>query len=194
VADARLQGAEIRLDGLKKSEKGDRAGVTLITRAVPSMLSMQSDIFAPVLSIMRTTDTGEALAASAACPYALSASVFGPEATTNSLASRIHAGTVLINDVVIPTVDPRISFGGRGRSGFGVTRGAEGLLSMTAPRTIQVQRSRLKWSYEPTSDGHIELFAGLAQLLHGEGLGKLWRAMKRVAGAARKLGANQQDR
>ena len=194
VADARLQGAEIRLDGLEKSEKGDRAGVTLITRAVPSMLSMQSDIFAPVLSIMRTTDTGEALAASAACPYALSASVFGPEATTNSLASRIHAGTVLINDVVIPTVDPRISFGGRGRSGFGVTRGAEGLLSMTAPRTIQVQRSRLKWSYEPTSDGHIELFAGLAQLLHGEGLGKLWRAMKRVAGAARKLGANQQDR
>ena len=91
----------------------------------PAMLAMRGDIFAPVLSLMRTSDLGEALAANGACPYALTAAIFGPEAEARRLAGRLRVGNVLINDIVIPTVDPRVAFGGRGRSGFGVTRGAE---------------------------------------------------------------------
>ena len=175
AADARTQGADVRRDGLDVTEfdgtglgvtgldapgQYQCAGVTLITGAIPSLLSMQRDIFAPVMSVMRAAESGEALAASAACPFALTASVFGPEAEANMLASRIQAGTVLINDVVFPTTDPRIPFGGRGRSGFGVTRGAEGLLAMSAPRTVQVRRDRSRRPYEPTGDAHAQLFAG----------------------------------
>lgn len=187
IADARAQGAEIVLDGVVHSGQLATAGVTLIWRATPSLLSMQAEIFAPILSVMRATDEAEALAANAACPYALTAAIFGLESEARGLARKLRVGNVLINDVVIPTADPRIAFGGRGRSGFGVTRGAEGLLAMTAPRTIQVQRSRSKRPYEATGEGHVELFAGLAEMLHGGGLGRRLDGLKRMVGAARKL-------
>jgi acyl-CoA reductase-like NAD-dependent aldehyde dehydrogenase len=191
IADARGQGAEIALDGLGDGGDSPRAvvgaGATLIYRATPAMLAMRADIFAPVLSVMRTADLGEALAANGACAYALTAAIFGPEAEARKLARRLRVGNVLINDIVIPTVDPRIAFGGRGRSGFGVTRGAEGLLAMTAPRTVQVQHSRIRFAYEATGDGHVELFAGLAKALHSDGIRNRWDGLKRLVRAARKL-------
>ena len=185
VADAWAQGADVQLDGLSAGE--NEAGPTLILGATPALLAMQADLFAPVLSVMRAADEGEALAACAACEYALSAAVFGPEADAIAFAGKVRVGGVLVNDVIVPTVDPRIPFGGRGRSGFGVTRGEEGLLAMTTPRTVQIQRSRLAMTYEPTGDAHIELFAGLALALHGDGVAKRWAGLKRLVGAARKL-------
>ena len=187
IEDAGEQGADVVLDGLHEFEVSKVIGMTLILRAAPSLLAMQADIFAPILSVMRTADAGEALAANGACAYALTAAVFGHARDARVLASKLRVGNVLINDLVIPTVDPRIPFGGRGRSGFGVTRGAEGLLAMTTPRTIQVQRRRSKRPYEPTGEKHVELFAGLAALLHGEGFGLRWDGLMRVIRAARKL-------
>lgn len=184
IQDARTQGAEIALDG---SNQKDGVAVTLIQRATPALLAMQTDIFAPFVSVMHTSNVDEALAASAACPYALTASIFGPETPARSLAAKLRVGNVLINDVVVPTVDPRIAFGGRGRSGFGVTRGAEGLLAMTTPRTVQLQRMPLKRAYDPTGEDHIDLFTGLAQMLHGHGLRARWSGLLRMIGAARKL-------
>jgi acyl-CoA reductase-like NAD-dependent aldehyde dehydrogenase len=187
IDDARGQGAEIWLDGLRNSGIANFAGVTLIGCATPAMLSMQTDIFAPVLSVMRTTDVGEALAVNTACPYALTAAIFGPETQARQLAAQLRVGSVLINDLIIPTADPRIAFGGCGRSGFGVTRGAEGLLAMTSVRTIQLQRKRNKRSYESTDERQVELFAGLAEALHGEGIGERWRGLKLMLTAARRL-------
>jgi acyl-CoA reductase-like NAD-dependent aldehyde dehydrogenase len=64
IEDARGQGAEILLDGI-----GDRmSSATLIVGATPALRSMQAEIFAPVLSVMRARDVDEALAANAACP------------------------------------------------------------------------------------------------------------------------------
>ena len=185
VADAWAQGADVQLDGLGAGQ--NQAGATLILGATPALLSMQADIFAPVLSVMRAADEGEALAASAACDYALSAAVFGPEDKAIAFAGKVRAGGVLINDVIVPTVDPRIPFGGRGCSGFGVTRGEEGLLAMTTPRTVQIQRSRLALNYQPTGDAHIDFFAGLALALHGAGIGQRWAGLKRLVSAARLL-------
>jgi acyl-CoA reductase-like NAD-dependent aldehyde dehydrogenase len=187
IADARGQGAEIALDGLSDCGDSRGAGATLIYRATPAMLAMRGDIFAPVLSLMRTSDLGEALAANGACPYALTAAIFGPEAEARRLAGRLRVGNVLINDIVIPTVDPRVAFGGRGRSGFGVTRGAEGLLAMTTPRTVQVQHGRIPFAYEATGAEHVELFAGLAKALHSDGIGNRWDGLKRLVRAARRL-------
>jgi acyl-CoA reductase-like NAD-dependent aldehyde dehydrogenase len=187
IADARAQSAEIVLDGSEDSGIDGDAAVTLIAHATPALLSMQTDIFAPVLSMMQCADMEEALAANAACAYALTAAVFGPEPQSRLLASRLRVGNVSIDDVVIPTADPRIPFGGRGRSGFGVTRGAEGLLAMTIPRVVQMQRSRAKRPYEPTSDGHIELFASLAQLLHAGGIRARWSGLKGLLQASRRL-------
>jgi hypothetical protein len=59
---------------------------------------------------------------------------------------------------------------------------------MTTPRTVQIQRGRQARNYEPTGDGHVGLFAGLAQALHGSGIGERWAGLKRLVTAARKLG------
>jgi aldehyde dehydrogenase (NAD+) len=187
IEDAQAQGARDLLSGVEESGGRGLLAPTLLVGATPEMLCMQTDVFAPMLSVMRTADFDEALAANAACPYALSASLFGPEREAVRLASRIPAGTVLINDVIFPTVDPRVPFGGRGRSGFGVTRGAEGLLAMTTPKTIQVQRMRLGWNYEPTTSEHVGLFAGLAALLHAGGILRRWAGFRRMSEAGKKL-------
>jgi len=186
VADARAQGAKILLDGSGDLVERSASSATLICDATPALLSMQTEIFAPILTVMRAVNLDEALAANAACPYALTASIFGPEDKARQLASRLRVGNVLINDIVIPTADPRIPFGGRGRSGFGVTRAAEGLLAMTTPRTIQTQRKYSRRAYEPTGDTHVELFAGLAEMLHGS-IGRKWTGLMRLWRAGRKL-------
>jgi acyl-CoA reductase-like NAD-dependent aldehyde dehydrogenase len=187
IADARALGAEIALDGMGDCGVAQAAGATLIYRATPAMRAMREDIFAPVLSLMRTADLGEAMAADSACAYGLTAAIFGPEREARRLAGRLRVGNVLINDIVVPTVDPRIAFGGRGRSGFGVTRGAEGLLAMTTPRTVQVQHGRIPFAYAATGEGHVELFAGLARALYSAGLGNRWDGLKRLVKAGRRI-------
>jgi Aldehyde dehydrogenase family len=66
-----------------------------------------------------------------------------------ALAGRIRAGVVVVNDVIVPTADPRLPFGGRGQSGFGVTRSAEGLLELTAVKAVATRHGR----WHPHFDG-----------------------------------------
>jgi len=138
----------------------------VVAGASPEMALLQADLLAPVLAIVPVADMAEALVAAGRCPYALGAAVFGPEAAALALAGRIAAGSVVINDVIVPTADPRLPFGGRGRSGFGLTRGAEGLLEMTVVKTVGVRRAfRLHLDYVPD----VGLAAGMIAALHGTG-------------------------
>jgi acyl-CoA reductase-like NAD-dependent aldehyde dehydrogenase len=85
----------------------------------------------------------DAIRAANDSPFALGAAVFGPEAAALAIAARLHVGIVTINDVIAPTADPSIPFGGCRGSGFGITRGAAGLLALTRP--VPVIRRRGKW-------------------------------------------------
>ena len=131
----------------------------LIENATASMAVSRSDIFAPVLSLITLRSMLELPEAYAACSYALTASIFcagNEERKARNLAHVLRAGTVLINDLIAPTVDPRVPFGGLGASGFGTTRGAEGLLEMTAMKTLLVRRSgpmlHLREQHSSTAD------------------------------------------
>jgi aldehyde dehydrogenase (NAD+) len=95
---------------------------------------------------------------------------------------------VLINDVIAPTVDPRIPFGGRAASGYGVTRGAEGLLEMTAVKTLLVRRGQSKLHMrhlEPTREEDTPLFAAMIAATHGGGLQRRWAAVQQIVKSAR---------
>ncbi len=133
----------------------------------------------PELSLVPVADLEEALEIAARSPYALGASVFGPEEEARAFAGRVRAGVVTVNDVIVPTADPRLPFGGRGESGYGVTRGAEGLLEMTAVKAVAVRRGRWLPHLQPRQSGDEELFKGWLAAAHGDGL----RA--RAAGAVR---------
>jgi acyl-CoA reductase-like NAD-dependent aldehyde dehydrogenase len=159
----------------------------LISRATPEMRIARSDIFAPVLSIFDLPDTDAAIAAHAPCPYALTASIFGPESEAQALASRLPVGTVLINDLIVATADPRLSFGGRKASGFGVTRGREGLLEMTALKTVVAQRSRDLRPYSLTTPEHEPFFAAYLETVHSGSWRARWHGLRCLLRIASKL-------
>jgi hypothetical protein len=97
--------------------------------------------------------------------------VFGPAAAALALAAVVPAGSVCVNDLIVPTADPRLPFGGHGASGFGVTRGAEGLLAMTRVRAISARRGWLRPHLDPKQSADAGRMAGLVAVLHGG-----WRA------------------
>jgi acyl-CoA reductase-like NAD-dependent aldehyde dehydrogenase len=162
LADARRLGGLVLMDGSMEQLR-----FVLISRAAAKMRIAQSDIMAPVLSIFNVPDVEAAAAAHARCPYALTAAIFGPEPEARALASRLPVGTVLINDLIVAAADPRVSFGGRKSSGFGLTRGREGLLEMTTLKTVITQRSRGQRAYQPTTPGHQPFFAAYIEAVHG---------------------------
>jgi acyl-CoA reductase-like NAD-dependent aldehyde dehydrogenase len=189
VVEATLQGARVLMDGLDVEE--EMAGTvrpTLLSGVTPEMRIARTDVFAPVLSLLGFSTLEQAASMHEECPYALTAAIFGPQKQARKLAATITAGTVLFNDVIVSTADPRASFGGRKRSGFGTTRGREGLLAMTAPHVAIRQRSRSRTPYQPTGAAHEGFFAGYLQAVHARGWrARLagWRAMGRAAPALR---------
>ena len=155
----------------------------LVLHGTPDMAIAQADIFAPVLTVIEVATEAQAIKDHAISSLSLTAAVFGGTREARQLASRIDAGTVLVNDLIVPTADPRVPFGGRGASGFGVTRGTEGLLEMTQPRVIAVRGNTSTRHYDATDDRHAELFGGLIAAAHGGS----WRG--RLAGLRRALTA-----
>ena len=150
----------------------------LVADAVPELGLLREDIFAPVLSLVPVAGEEDALAASSHCDYALGAAVFGPEKRALALAGRIRAGAVTVNDLIVPTADPRLPFGGRGASGFGTTRGAEGLLEMTALKAVAVRGGRFRPHYDPLGPADSAMMFDYIEAAHGSG-GRL-PAVKRL--------------
>jgi acyl-CoA reductase-like NAD-dependent aldehyde dehydrogenase len=182
LQDARRLGGCILRD---ESDAGLRFAVIL--KATSEMAITQADIFAPVLCIFDVPDADTAIAAHATCPYALTAAIFGPEPEARKLASHLPVGTVLINDLIVGTADPRVSFGGRKSSGFGVTRGREGLLEMTTLKTIVAQRSRDQRAYRPATPAHQPFFAAYIQAIHGGHWRTRWQGLRRLLRVAARL-------
>lgn len=177
--DALAQGAHL-LNG-KLLPSGNCVAPLLVAGASTSMRLLHEDVFAPVMSLVTVTDDHEAVEMARQCPYALGAAIFSRDETAaRELAQRIHAGLVIINDLIVPSADPRIPFGGRARSGFGVTRGAEGLLEMTVPKVVSVRRSKFLPHLDKPSLNDSELFKNFLLLAHGRGFAKRFAALKNV--------------
>lgn len=159
----------------------------LLLNATPEMQIALSDIFAPVLTLIEVEGTAGILRAQQACPLALTTSIFGEERAARLLAGHINTGTITINDLIVPTADPRVPFGGRRQSGFGVTRGAEGLLEMTAVKVIATRRGRRTRHFDPTGETHAALFHSIITAAHASRIGQRWSSLKRAFTAAMEL-------
>ncbi len=152
------------------------------------------DFFLPVVSICVVDGDAEALAVANQCPYGLGASVFSrDEDAARRVAAGLVAGVVTINDVVVPTADARLPFGGRRRSGYGVTRGPEGLLELTVPKVVTISRGRRRLAWEPPQAGDAEFFAAYLNLAHGDRWRRRLEWLPRLlrAARARRRGAPQ---
>jgi acyl-CoA reductase-like NAD-dependent aldehyde dehydrogenase len=186
LADALAEGAHLLSGQLRVN--GDCVPPLVVAGASTSMRLLHEDVFAPVMSLVTVDDDHEAVEMARHCPYALGATIFSrDEFLARELAERVNAGVVIINDVIVPSADPRVPFGGRQRSGFGVTRGAEGLLEMTIPKVVAVRRSRFLPHLDAPNGDNDVLFQNYLLAAHGSGLAVRWRAAKALA----RLGLNR---
>jgi acyl-CoA reductase-like NAD-dependent aldehyde dehydrogenase len=184
IEDALAQGAHL-IQGRLLSDHACLPPL-VVAGASTSMRLLHEDIFAPVMSLVTVEDDHEAIAMANDCLYALGATIFSAdEFAARALADRLNAGLVIINDLIVPSADPRVPFGGRGRSGFGVTRGAEGLLEMTAPKVTCVRRSRFLPHLDAPGANDAELFKQFLLLQHGTGIRQRWQALKTICRLAR---------
>jgi aldehyde dehydrogenase (NAD+) len=184
LSDAIARGADVRGELNAEAQRP-----VLVTKANAQMEIARSDIFAPVLSLLECDSMLHAMDQYAMCPYALTASIFcgkGDEKKARMMAKMLKAGTVLINDLIAPTADPRVPFGGRGASGYGVTRGAEGLLEMTVVKTLLVRRGGRMRHLEPTREEDTQTLSSLIAVAHSKGLGARWAALMQLIKAARR--------
>jgi acyl-CoA reductase-like NAD-dependent aldehyde dehydrogenase len=167
IEEAIQHGAQL-LSGSIEPINGEAAlqGVAILDRVTADMAITTTDLFAPVLSFIRVASDEDALRENVRCPYALSATVFGTTQRCHDLARRIHAGCVVINDIIVPTADPRVPFGGRGKSGYGMTRGEAGLLEMTQLKAIVSTRRWFKPHLHAPTPADADVMEQLIRLEH----------------------------
>ncbi len=176
-------------DGSKQNASlGDKSfvecGHLVLTDMDTQMQLCSADIFAPLAMIIPVDDWSDALRADSRCPYALTASVFGPTEDALRIVKFISAGVITINDLIVPTADPQLPFGGRGESGFGVTRGSEGLLEMTCPKVVSVRLGSWLPHTKLPEPSDEALLDGLLQFNHANGWMKKWKGLLQTIKAA----------
>ncbi len=111
---------------------------------------MHEETFGPVLPIVKVADEEQALRFANDTPYGLHGSVWTGDAVRGRrLASRMHTGTVAVNDALVNYAIPALPFGGIGDSGYGSHTGPEGLMAYCWPKAITdsriTPRRELQW-------------------------------------------------
>jgi succinate-semialdehyde dehydrogenase/glutarate-semialdehyde dehydrogenase len=97
----------------------------------------REETFGPVAAVIRAADDDEAARLADDTPFGLGASVWSadPERAL-AVGRRITSGALFINAVVAS--DPRLPFGGTGRSGYGRELSEEGIREFTNVRTTWI--------------------------------------------------------
>jgi aldehyde dehydrogenase (NAD+) len=126
-----IVGGEGRPDGL---EKGYFVKPTVFAHVHNDMVIAREEIFGPVLSILTYENEDEAIHIANDSIYGLQAYVFSSQQErANRIASRLKAGTVLINRIQPELLAP---FGGFKQSGIGREFGVLGLESFLEAKTV----------------------------------------------------------
>jgi len=142
VEDAVAKGANVIYGGSRiDTEHGTYYEPTLITGVDHTMDLMRDETFGPIVPVMRVSDEDAALAMANDSRFGLHGSVWtSDKARGRWVASRMHTGTVAINDHLINFFYPSIPLGGTKDSGTGAVLGEEGLKNFCIHRSITEAR------------------------------------------------------
>jgi succinate-semialdehyde dehydrogenase/glutarate-semialdehyde dehydrogenase len=140
IADAVQRGAKVLIGGKRRNDsKGWFHEPTVVTDVDHSMKLMREETFGPVIPIMTFQTDDEAVRLANDSIYGLTASIFTSDLSRGrSLAERIEAGTVMINEVVYTHALAPTPWGGVKQSGYGRTHGRLGLLELVTPQHVHV--------------------------------------------------------
>jgi succinate-semialdehyde dehydrogenase/glutarate-semialdehyde dehydrogenase len=143
VNGAIAQGAKLLCGGRRSPEVGHFFAPTVLDYCTNQMSVVSEESFGPVIPIVPIDSMPEGLAIANSGASGLAAYLFGrDEDMLTAIAGQLHAGHVLLNDVLWSYTCPEIPFGGRNQSGWGVVHGSEGLRSHT--REVHLGSSRFK--------------------------------------------------
>jgi len=155
----------------------------VVQSVADNLLARMASARVPRLPIERVRYEAAAVLRANAADFALGASIFSRDITrARSLAARIKTGFVLVNDLIAPTADPRLPFNGVKASGFGTTRGEEGLLEMTFPHVVGLRRGNSYPYFDRSEAGDAELFSSYIRAAHGRSSTR-FRAIRDLSGA-----------
>jgi aldehyde dehydrogenase (NAD+) len=144
------------------------------------------DVFAPWLAISRVDSIERLKDCWSASRYGLTGVVFGGETIPEGLKSYLQVGTIVMDDLFVPTADPQLAFGGVGESGYGVTRGVEGLIGMTRPQVVAKRLGRWLPHLDSKKGEELDILKGILLGRHGVTWRKRLEGWKRLAEAGRR--------
>lgn len=128
------EGAKLLVgDVPKKSGKGYFVNPVVFSNVSNKMEIAQEEIFGPVLCVIPYEDIEEGIEIANDTIYGLSSAVFGPEDEAESVARKIRAGEVNVNN---GKWDPLAPFGGYKQSGIGREGGFYGLEEFVEIKTL----------------------------------------------------------
>lgn len=187
IEDAVLQGARVLVGGKRLPDVGSNFyAPTVLVEVTQQMRIMREETFGPVLPVMAFDHDDEAIRLANDSEYGLAASVWTRDrARGEAMARRIHAGTVMVNDVVACFGISEAPHGGVKASGIGRTHGKFGLEEMV--RTKYLDSDRLPGVKRVWWYGYGEAFSrqmnGFIDLQFARGLGQKLRGALQSAGA-----------
>jgi acyl-CoA reductase-like NAD-dependent aldehyde dehydrogenase len=190
VSDAVAHGARVLAGGSRFPELGPNFyKPTVLADVTHDMRIMREETFGPVLPVMAFDSDEEAVQLANDSEYGLAASVWTRDnARGERLARRIHAGTVMVNDVISCFGISEAPHGGVKLSGIGRAHGRFGVEEMVRLKYVDVDRMpRMKkiWWY-----GYGANFArqmeGFLDMQFARGLGARLRGAMQAAGVLRR--------
>lgn len=189
VADAVTKGAAVLAGGPDAGVKNVDGTLwfspTVLGNVTAEMAVSHEETFGPVLAVTRVKDTDEAIRRANEDGMNLTASVWtGNTGNAESIASKLKAGGIAINDHGVLPGLPYAPWGGIGESGFGRLNGKYGIREFVAPVTVArnaTPKLPRVWWY-PYTEEQSDLFKGISTLLGAPTLPAKLRGLKRIAG------------
>jgi succinate-semialdehyde dehydrogenase/glutarate-semialdehyde dehydrogenase len=135
IEDARTKGADVRLGGERRGDKGFFFDPTVLSHVPLDANIMNDEPFGPV-AVLRPFDTlDEAIEQANRLPLGLAAYAFTSNLhTANMVGDKIEAGMVAINNLTVSPGDA--PFGGVKESGHGSEDGPDGLKAYMVTKAI----------------------------------------------------------
>ena len=187
VEDAKARGARVLAGGSRLPELGPNFyAPTVIVGVTQDMRIMREETFGPVLPVMACVDDDEAIRLANDSEYGLAASVWTRDRKRGErLARRIHAGTVMVNDVISCFGISEAPHGGVKASGVGRTHGRFGLDEMVRVKylDIDLMPGMKKVWWHGYGESFRRQMEGFLDMQFARGLGTRVRGALRAAGA-----------
>jgi acyl-CoA reductase-like NAD-dependent aldehyde dehydrogenase len=189
--EAVSRGAKILTGGSRRLEAGANFfEPTIVTGVDHSMRLMQEETFGPVLAIQNVADSEEAIRLANDSPFGLAASVWTRNAKRGrEIASRLRAGSVMINDVASYYGISEAPHGGSGESGWGRVHSRLGLMEMARVKYVdeeRLPRFEKSWWYGYNEDLAVAA-ERLIEILFAPKWKRRWKALTSGKGSLREL-------